>query len=227
MEKIFESIFLNKEMNIGLFLICVISAIIIGIIFSSMCYYKNDSSKSFLITTAMLPATVAIVIALVNGNIGAGIATAGAFGLVRFRSAPGKAKEICIIFIDMAVGLALGMGYIAYGAIFAFLSGALLMLFNKINIWEKKTNESEKIYKITILEDIDYCNAFSDVFNKYTKNTELLKVKMINMGSMFRLTYKIVLKDISKEKEFIDEVRCINGNLEIISERNEFNNEEL
>lgn len=225
--KMFDSIFLNNEMNVGLFLICIISAIVIGIIFSFMCYYKNDSSKSFLITTAMLPATVAIVIALVNGNIGAGIATAGAFGLVRFRSATGKAKEICIIFIDMAVGLALGMGYIAYGAIFAFLSGALLMLLNKVNIWEKKVNESEKIYKITILEDIDYCKVFNDVFSRYTKSAELLKVKMINMGSMFRLTYKIVLKDVSQEKAFIDEVRCINGNLEIISERNEFNIDEL
>lgn len=227
MENIFDSIFSNGEMNGFTFIVCILLALIIGIIFSFMCYYKNDSSQSFLITTAMIPATVTIVIALVNGNIGAGIATAGAFGLVRFRSAPGKAKEICIIFISMAVGLAFGMGYILYGSLFALISGGLLMLFNKINIWEKKTDENQKIFKITILEDIDYNKVFIDIFNKYTVSHKLIKVKMINMGSMFRLTYQVVLKNINLEKEFIDEIRVINGNLEIISESCEFLNEEL
>lgn len=227
MENIFDSIFSNGEINGLTFIVCILLALLIGTIFSFMCYYKNDSSQSFLITTAMIPATVAIVIALVNGNIGAGIATAGAFGLVRFRSAPGKAKEICIIFISMAVGLAFGMGYILYGSLFALISGGLLMLFNKINIWKKKTDENQKIFKITILEDIDYNKAFKDVFNKYTLSHKLIKVKMINMGSMFRLTYQVILKNINLEKEFIDEIRVINGNLEIISESYEFLNEEL
>lgn len=214
----FDSIF-SSGIGITQFVICILSSLVIGIVFSFMCYYKSTSSKSFLITTAMLPVTVAIVIALINGNIGAGIATAGAFSLVRFRSTPGKAREICIIFIDMAIGLALGMGYIMYGAIFALVCGGVLMLLNKVNIWERKTNEKDRIYKITILEDVDYKKAFKDVFDKYTSKVELIKVKMINMGSMFRLTYKIVLNDDMLEKEFIDEIRCRNGNLEIISEK--------
>ena len=219
MSKIFESIFSNGDFSVIEFLICILSAIFIGIIFSFMCYYKSNSSKSFLVTTALLPATVAIVIALINGNIGAGIATAGAFGLVRFRSAPGKAKEICIIFIAMATGLAFGMGYILYGTLFTLICGSTLMILNKVNIWERETSNKERIYKITILEDVDYINEFSDVFNKYTSKCELIKVKMINMGSMFRLTYKIILKDDKLEKEFIDAIRTRNSNLEIISER--------
>ncbi len=144
---------------------------------------------------------------------------AGAFGLVRFRSAPGKAKEICIIFIAMATGLAFGMGYILYGTLFTLICGSALMNLNKVNIWERKTSNKERIYKITILEDVDYINEFSDVFNEYTSKCELIKVKMINIESMFRLTYKIILKDDKLEKEFIDAIRTRNSNLEIISER--------
>lgn len=94
-----------------------------------------------------------------------------------------------------------------------------MLFLNKVNIWERKTSNKERIYKITIFEDVDYINEFSDVFNKYTSKCELIKVKMINMESMFRLTYKIILKDDKLEKEFIDAIRTRNSNLEIISER--------
>ena len=162
---------------------------------------------------------------LVNGNIGAGIAVAGAFSLVRFRSAPGTAKEIVIIFISTAAGLALGMGYIAYAVVFMALSGLSLFLLTKFSIFEKKNADCDKLLKITIPESLDYENVFGDLFVKYTKECKLVQVKSVNMGSMFKLTYAITLNTIQEEKEFIDELRVRNGNLEISLVRQDFTNE--
>lgn len=216
----FGSIFSNSEsVSVNSFFIVMGVALAVGILFSFLCYFKSKSSKSFLITTALIPAAVAMVIMLVNGNIGVGVAVAGAFGLVRFRSAQGSAKEILIIFIAMAAGLAFGTGYLAYGAIFIICAGAILFGLNYTKIWEKKTDNKTKVLKITIPEDLDYMNVFDDLFNKYTSKYELVKTKSINMGSMFRLTYTTSLKDPNQEKLFIDELRCRNGNLEICMER--------
>lgn len=223
----FESIFKDSSLELTSFLISIIVAIIAGIAFSFMCFFKSKSSKSFLITLALLPASVAMVIMLVNGNIGAGIAVAGAFSLVRFRSAQGSAKEICSIFIAMAGGLAFGMGYLAYGVIFVIVSGALLMLFSSVRIWEHRINATEKLLKISIPENLDYNLVFEDILAKYTKSNKLIKVKSTNLGSMFQLSYEIVLKDVALEKSFIDELRCRNGNLEIMLERVNFDNQDL
>jgi len=223
----FESIFKDSSLELTGFLISIIVAIIAGIAFSFMCFFKSKSSKSFLITLALLPASVAMVIMLVNGNIGAGIAVAGAFSLVRFRSAQGSAKEICSIFIAMAGGLAFGMGYLAYGVIFVIVSGALLMLFSSVRIWEHRINATEKLLKISIPENLDYNLVFEDILAKYTKSNKLIKVKSTNLGSMFQLSYEIVLKDVALEKSFIDELRCRNGNLEIMLERVNFDNQDL
>lgn len=221
----FDSVFTDGLMTVGDFFLCLGIAIIGGLIFSMMTYYKSTSSKSFYVTTSLIPACVAIVIMLVNGNIGAGVAVAGAFSLVRFRSAQGTAKEICIIFIAMAAGLAYGMGYLAYGSIFLIFAGAILMALSVLKIWEPKANNVNKILKITIPESLDYNSVFDDILSKYTKDNTLVKVKSINMGSMFSLTYYITLKDIKQEKEFIDELRCRNGNLEISVLRQDFNSE--
>ena len=158
-------------------------------------------------------------------RIGAGIAVAGAFSLVRFRSAPGTAKEIVIIFISTAAGLALGMGYIAYAVVFMALSGLSLFLLTKFSIFEKKNADCDKLLKITIPESLDYENVFGDLFVKYTKECKLVQVKSVNMGSMFKLTYAITLNTIQEEKEFIDELRVRNGNLEISLVRQDFTNE--
>ena len=206
---------------------CLIAALISGVIFSFMCYFKSRSTKSFLIASSLLPAVVALVIILVNGNIGAGIAIAGAFSLVRFRSAPGTAKEICIIFISMAAGLAFGMGFIGYGVIFMIMLGAMLMLLNGLNIWNKKIDIKEKRIKIVIPEELDYSNVFDDIFNKYLDKYELVKVKTINMGSMFSVCYDVILKDVKLEKQMIDEIRCRNGNLEVLVQRLDFEKSEL
>ena len=225
MDRLFESIFTQGNMGVTGFFIAVIVALVIGVLFALICSYKSKSSKSFYITTALVPACVTLVIMLVNGNIGAGIAVAGAFSLVRFRSAPGTAKEIVIIFISTAAGLALGMGYIAYAVVFMVLSGLSLFLLTKFSIFEKKNADCDKLLKITIPESLDYENVFGDLFVKYTKECKLVQVKSVNMGSMFKLTYAITLNTVQEEKEFIDELRVRNGNLEISLVRQDFTNE--
>ncbi len=227
MDKFFGSVFSNGTTTAGYFFLSIAVALAAGIIFAFMCYFRTKSSKSFFITTALLPASVAVVIILVNGNIGAGVAVAGAFSLVRFRSAPGTAKEICIIFVAMAAGLAFGMGYLAYGALFTLIAGAVLILFSVTKIWEKKPNDKEKRLCITIPEDLDYTSVFEDLLKTYTRKYDLIKVKLVNMGSMFRITYDITLKDAAQEKQFIDDLRCRNGNLEITVERTDLQTADL
>lgn len=222
----FESIFKNSDLEVKSFMIILLASIITGIIFSFMCFIKSKSSKSFLITLALLPSSVAMVIMLVNGNIGAGIAVAGAFSLVRFRSAQGSAKEICSIFIAMAGGLAFGMGYLFYAVTFIIVAGLLLLLFNSIKIWDHKDN-NEKLLRIYIPENLDYESVFMDVLLKYTKKFNLVKVKTTNLGSMFQLSYEIILKDPNNQKKFIDELRCQNGNLEVMIERVSFDGQDL
>lgn len=227
MDELFKSIFSGTEITATTYFIILLSSIIIGAIFSFMCYIKSTSTKSFFIATALIPVSVAMVIMLVNGNIGAGIAVAGAFSLVRFRSAQGTGREICIIFIAMASGLALGMGYIAYSLIFVLVSGVILILLQLTKILEPKLDLVNKTLRITIPEDLNYTDAFEDLFCKYTKNHTLLKVKTTNLGSMFQLTYKVCLIDLKKEKEFLDELRVRNGNLEVMINIIENTNQEL
>ena len=220
-----DSLFIQLGMGFLSFFIVMIVSLVVGFGFALVCSYKSKSSKSFYITNSLIPASVALVIMLVNGNIGAGIAVAGAFSLVRFRSAPGTAKEIVIIFISTAAGLALGMGYVVYATVFIALASLVLFLLNTFSIFERKNAECEKLLKITIPESLDYENVFGDLFVKYTKECKLVQVKSVNMGSMFKLTYAITLNTVREEKEFIDELRVRNGNLEISLVRQDFTNE--
>jgi len=197
-----------------------------GVIFSALSSIKSKSSKSFAVATAVLPMAVAVVIALVNGNIGVGVAIAGAFGLVRFRSAQGTAREIAVIFLAMAGGLAFGMGYIAYGFIILLVSG-LLLLASALILSRESVAGCEKELKITIPESLDYTGVFDDIFAEYTSRCELERVKSTNMGSMFCLTYSIKLKNPDCEKLLIDAVRTRNGNLEIICSKAGLTNNEL
>jgi hypothetical protein len=224
---LFDTIFANGVMTPLTFFISIGAAIVTGFVLSWMCYFRTRSSKSFLTASALMPAAVAIVIAIVNGNLGAGIAIAGAFSLVRFRSAPGTAKEICIIFVSMSSGLAFGMGYIGYGVCFALVCGAILMLFEALHMWEKKPDDREKRVRITLPEDLDYAGVFDDIFEKYTDRVDLVRVKTVNMGSMFRVYYNVRFKAGVKEKDFIDEIRIRNGNLEVSAERIDYRNNEL
>ncbi len=177
--------------------------------------YKNKYTKSFVLTLALLPAVVCVVIMMVNGNIGAGVAVAGAFSLVRFRSIPGSAKEITMLFLAMGAGLVAGMGYLGFAFIFTLLMCIISIVYNTLDFGTKKNSLQYKTVAITIPEDLDYTNVFDDVFEKYTSEHDLIKVKTTNMGSLFKLTYNLTMKDPSKEKEMIDTLRCRNGNLEI------------
>lgn len=197
------------------FLLCIACAVAIGLLITLAYMYKTRYTKSFVITLALLPAVVCVVIMMVNGNVGAGVAVAGAFSLVRFRSIPGTAKEIGMLFLAMAAGLIAGMGYLAYALLFTVLLCGTFLVYNHLELGAKKNAAVYKNIRITIPEDLDYSGVFETVFDEYTRSYELVNVKTTNMGSLFRLTYDVVLKDPAREKELIDQLRCRNGNLEI------------
>ena len=206
------------------FLLCVGVALGIGL-FLILCYsFRNRCSKSFGATIAILPTIVCVVIMMVNGNIGAGVAVAGAFGLVRFRSLPGTAREIAMLFLAMCAGLICGMGYLGYAILFSLIMGVVCVLYSAVSLGSSKGGRT---LTITIPEDLDYTEVFTDLLAEYASSWELEQVRTTNMGSLFRLTYYITLKDISKEKELIDKLRCRNGNLEIMISKPGFGIAEL
>ena len=209
------------------FLLCVGASIVIGLLLALAYMYHTRYTKSFVVTLATLPAVVCVVILMVNGNVGTGVAVAGAFSLVRFRSAPGSAREIASIFLAMGTGLICGMGYIAFAALFTLIMCVVLISYSLIEKLISDKISTKKSLRITIPEDLDYTEVFEDLFKEYTKDCDLVKVKSANMGSMFRLTYDITLKDAKKEKEFIDKLRERNGNLEIMVSRQETGAAEL
>lgn len=205
---------ISSGITIQNFIICTAISIVLGIGTAMVGTFRTKCSQSLIIALAVLPAVVQIVIMLVNGNIGAGVAVAGAFGLVRYRSTPGTAKEISSIFLAMAVGLATGMGYVVMAVIFFAIIAALMLVLTITGFGSG--NSAERVLKITIPEDMEYNNLFDDIFEKYTKKYTLEKVKTSNMGTMYELQYSIVLKDKNMPKEFFDQIRCRNGNLNII-----------
>lgn len=206
--------------------ICTAASLVLGIVVALFYMAQGkDYSKNYIITLALLPALVQVVIMLVNGNLGTGVAIMGAFSLVRFRSMPGSAKEICGIFFSMVVGLATGMGYLTYAALITVIVGVVFVALSKTSFGEPK--DMEKALKITIPESLDYTDVFDDIFARYTEKHSLHKVKTTNMGSMYELQYSIALKDDSQEKKFIDELRTRNGNLTIICGRSIVGREEL
>lgn len=197
------------------FLACIAAALIIGIIIAFVYSFRSRYTQSFVLTLVVLPAIVAVVIMMVNGNIGAGVAVAGAFSLVRFRSAPGSARDIGTIFMAMGAGLVCGMGYLAYAFLFTFIIGAAMMLMQALHIDGRSSAQLERSLRITVPEDLDHVHLFDDLMERYTTSAELIKIKSTAMGSLFKLTWDIRLKDEEREKEFIDALRCRNGNLEI------------
>ncbi len=213
-----------SSIDVGGFVISILASLILGAVIAAAYAYKSKHSKTFVMTLVIMPAVVAMVIMMVNGSIGTGIAVAGAFSLVRFRSVPGSAKEIGAIFMAMGTGLATGMGYIAFAALFVAILSIVNVALNLSPIGEQKV--SERTLTITIPEDLDYEGVFDDLFEEYTTSHVLNRVKTTNMGSMFKLTYDIDIKTNVSEKAFIDEIRCRNGNLEItMSKQAKYSNE--
>ena len=230
METFFKGIFdgeLAAVISISDFLLCLGTAIVLGLVMAVCYMFRTRYTKSFVVTLALLPAVVCVVIMLVNGNVGTGVAVAGAFSLVRFRSVPGSAREICVLFLAMGTGLIAGMGYLGFAAVFTLVMCAAFLAYNCLNFGQKKNADRFKILTIVIPEDLDYTDVFDDIFAEYLVCQELTRVKTTNMGSMFRLTYEITLRDPALEKQMIDQLRCRNGNLEISISRPETTGAEL
>ena len=197
------------------FFIMTAAALVSGFLYAWLMSFRVRSTKRFFIVTALIPFVVAAVITFVNGNIGAGVAIGGAFGLIRFRSAQGSADEIAAILVAMGSGIAFGMGYIGYGVVILIALSLLFLLLGAAPLFEHKSMAADQLLRITIPESLEYNGAFDDIFAHYLKKAENAGVKTTGMGSMFRLSFKVRLKDPSEEKAFIDELRTKNGNLEI------------
>ncbi len=202
----------GTDLSISTFIITIIASLASGAVIAAVHAYRNTYTKSFLLTVLLLPAIVELIIMMVNGNLGAGVAIMGAFSLVRFRSIPGNARDIGTIFLAMTIGLACGMGYVGYASVFLLIIELITLLFVRFSV---KTEENEKELKITIPENMNYTCLFNDLFASFTKKVKLDSVKTTNMGSLYELRYTIMLKDDAQEKEFIDALRCRNGNLTI------------
>lgn len=210
-----------RVISLSDFMLCIGCSLLIGFILALGYMHRSRYTKSFIMTLALLPTVVCVVIMMVNGNVGAGVAVAGAFSLVRFRSVPGTAKEITMLFLGMGAGLIAGMGYLGYALLFTFIMMGFTVLYNHLDFGARKNAARYKTLNITIPEDLDYTGVFEDVLAEYTSSCELVHVKTTNMGSMFHLTYNLVLRDATLEKEMIDKLRCRNGNLEISISRQE------
>ncbi len=222
-----ESLFSTLPAEVALtdILVSAVSSIIFGIIIALTYMFKNSYSKNFVVTLAVLPLMVQLVIMLVNGNLGAGVAVMGAFSLIRFRSVPGNARDIASIFLAMGVGLATGMGYIGIAALFVALVLLLNVVFFSSRFGESKGSLRE--LKITIPESLDFESIFDDIFEKFTVSHELQRVKTTNMGSLYELHYSVSLKNEKQQKNMLDELRCRNGNLNITLGRPSALKEEL
>lgn len=207
------------------FLMSLLAAIGLGMIIALVYQYKNIYTKSFVVTLALLPAVVASVIVLVNGNLGAGVAVAGAFSLVRFRSAPGGAKEIYAVFLSMAIGLATGMGYIGYAVLITVILSVVSFIYEVSALGTMK--QTQRQLMIMIPENIDYEEVFDDVLDEMAQRYELISIRTSDMGSLFKLKYLVQLNPNQSEKAFIDTLRKRNGNLEVSLSRNFTKDNEL
>ena len=223
----FSSILTGTEgsLTIQNALLCMLVSILLGLLIAVIYGAQGTCSKNFMVTLTLLPVLVQMVIMLVNGNLGTSVAVLGAFSLVRFRSVPGSSKEMAVIFFAMAVGLATGTGFLSFGVVMTIMIGGVFLVLGKTRFGESK--QENKDLRITIAEHLDYTEIFDDIFLKYTDSCSLQRVKTTNLGSMYELEYHITLKDIAKEKEMLDAIRCRNGNLTIVCGRRAAIQEEL
>lgn len=209
----FESI-ISNEITLPVFMGCIGAAMLLGVLTALLFRFRSKNSPSLSMALAVLPAVVTMVIMMVNGNVGAGLAVAGSFALIRFRSLPGKASDIVGLFMATAIGLACGMGYIAIACVYFVAMATFVLLLTLLHFGEN--TDTYRQLRITIPEILDYDDLFEDIFEKYTTRHELERVKTTNMGTLYELTYAINLKSAKNTKAFIDELRCRNGNLNIV-----------
>jgi hypothetical protein len=215
-----DSIFAStaaETLTVGSMLLIVVSALALGFLISlvyMVTHKKELYTSSFIIALIMLPAIIAMIILLVGNNVARAFSLAGAFSLIRFRSAPGNSKDIAYVFFTLGVGLACGMGYIAYAALFAVIMCLVMILLTKLRFAGRNTHPMS--LKIVIPEHLDYNGLFDGVLEEYTSAHKLSKVKTTEYGSLFEITYEITLKNMAASKPFIDKLRCLNGNLTVI-----------
>ena len=195
------------------FLMCCIASIVLGAAVAAIYMFRHNYSKNFVVTLALLPLIVQMVITLVNGNLGAGIAVMGVFNLVRFRSIPGSAKDIGSVFLAMAVGLATGMGFIGLAVLFTVIVAIVNVAYVLSPFGQPQ--QPAKVLRITVPEDLEFDGMFEDVLGRYTSAHELTEVRTTNMGSLYQLEYSVRMGAAGLEKRMIDEIRCLNGNLKV------------
>ena len=211
MLELFDSILTSSDITLGVYLTCLLGAGLCGVVTALAAAFRSHASKSFLSSLILLPMIVCTVIAMVNGNVGTGIAVMGAFSLIRFRSVPGKARDIVVIFLAMTSGLACAGGYIAIALVFTIIVSLGMIVITLIPMGNERCMDLH----ITVPESLRYLNEFDEVFQKYLKNHRLIQTKTTNMGSLYKLHYRVELKDAKQAQSLIDDLRCRNGNLEI------------
>ena len=224
MTSIFSSIF-TGTLTVGLFLLALCASMLLGAVLSLAFMYKNTYTKSFITALVLIPAIETVVIMVVNDNLGVGLSVAGSFALIRFRSVKGNAKELVAVFMAMTIGIICGTGYVALAAVFTLLLS--LVLFAMALTGFGKQSENQRYLKVTIPESLNYDEVFTDILNKYTSSWELESIKTLTLGSLFRLDYRVVLKNPNDTKKMIDEIRTRNGNLEIMCGKAFTDREEL
>lgn len=208
-----KSILNTSALNLVPVMVCLGAAMVLGII-SALLYMRTGKyTQSFVITLSILPLITASVILVVNGNLGAGLAVAGAFSLIRFRSAQGTAREILAVFLSMALGLCLGGGYVAIACLLLAAYALLLLLLNKLHFGAEKVFDRQ--LKISVPESLDYTGMFDDILSSYTKTYSLEKVRTAEMGSIYELTYHVTLLEQAPPRSMLDEIRTRNGNLPV------------
>ena len=211
----FTSILTSSQLTLTQVALCTLAALASGLVIACAYHTAGKTSRSFSLTVAFLPVMVMVVILMVNGNLGAGVAVAGSFSLVRFRSMPGKASDIAAVFLAMGAGLACGMGYAVFAAVFSVVISGLALLAAKSSLFSKES--SMRYLMITIPEDLNYADAFADIFESYAENAKLISMRTVNLGALYELRYEVELKDENREKEMLDMIRTRNGNLTIQS----------
>ena len=224
MENILSSIF-TGSLTLGQFLLAVSASMVLGFIAAVVFMYRNTYTKSFITALVLIPAIETVVIMLVNDNLGVGLSVAGSFALIRFRSVKGNAKELAAVFLAMTIGIICGTGYVTIAAIFTLLLCAVMFLLVLTDFG--KASENDRYLKITIPESLNYDEVFDTVLDKYCSAWDLESIKTLTLGSLFRVEYKVTMKDFNQTKKMIDEIRTRNGNLEIMCSKPATNRDEL
>lgn len=216
MESILNTVTEGFDLTLGVAAEAMLAALLFGLVISLTYIYthKNRYQQSFAITLTMLPIILTMIILFVGSNVARAFSLAGTLSIIRFRSAPGDPEDIGYIFFDIAAGLACGVGLYLYGALFVAVLCLFMLVISKTNFAKPKT--TAKRLKITIPENLDYEGIFDEILARYTADYSLVKVRTTDLGSLYELTYSVNMLKDTNEKDFIDEIRCRNGNLNII-----------